>query len=92
MINSAQLERLLIMNTIGLSVVCETLKFASLLFPTSNGYKPKVSTERRNEYRECFAFIQGTGLDLLLNQYEINYDANRIRNGFNYIFHVRSSF
>lgn len=73
---SAELAMLLLANTLGLSIISENLRTASRFFiPTS---KPSL------EVREAYMFIQGTGLEEVLYHYGINYDADCIRNGFNY--------
>ena len=75
MIDSSELAHIMIMNTIGLSIISQALMSAAILF---NGHpKSRIG-------RESYIFIQGSGLEETLISYGIDYDANTIRNGFNY--------
>ena len=78
-------------NTLGLSILSQTLISASRMFLYTNGYRGRQIKNEINEFKESFAFIQGTGLELLISDYGLGYDAERIRNGFNYLFNVRTS-
>lgn len=79
-VDSQMLVRLLLMNTIGISVLCEALRNASYFYKVDYGNH----FVKRKEVNECYAFVQGTGLEILLESYHLNYDADQIRNGFNY--------
>lgn len=68
---------LLTLNTIGLSVLTETLHHAA-------GFIYLKSTAGKSETAHCYAFIQGTSLNIFMAQYGLDYDADRIRQGFNY--------
>lgn len=65
------------MNTIGLSILYREFKSAMLFYSKNN---------KTNRYyrvaSDSIAFIQGTGLDIILNYYGLMYDAERLRNGF----------
>lgn len=76
--NSPDITRLLMTNTIGLSILSETLMTAARIVFESTG---KI---KKSEATLCYLWVQGTGLDKLLVNYELDYDADAIRTGFNY--------
>ena len=80
--NSESLVTLMFMNTLGMTILENAFKTASFLFTRSNS----VSEKKLEEYKENLAFIQGTGLEIMLDTYHIVYDANKLRNGFFTIF------
>ena len=75
---NGEVALLLWANTIGLSIISETLRSAAMFILNTNAYIYKV-----REYRESYAFVQGTGLDMVMQQYGLNYDPDELRNGFN---------
>lgn len=78
--DSSQLTSLLIANTLGLSVVTEVLKAAYSFFsPQRRGH-----FTTRTECEESYALIQGSGLEMILETYHLDYDAESLRSGFNY--------
>ncbi len=88
MLNSAELANYMVMNTIGMSILVETLRYAAtyLSHYSSNGfnggYRDKRSYVSKKESEECFAFVRGTGLETLLVEYDLGYNADRIRSTF----------
>lgn len=79
--------QLLMTNTLGESILIETLRSAAYFATRShNGFKTK-SYYYKNYYKEsqeCYHFIQGTGLDMLIHRFHLDYDPNQIRGCFNY--------
>jgi len=73
--DTSGLVQLMLMNTLGMSVLLETLYSAA-------SYVPRHS-QKADSYK-CFLFVQGSGLEKLLDCYLLDYDANIIRNGFNW--------
>ena len=72
------LIKFMIMNTIGESVLIETLRSAAYFVTrSSNG-------QRFNESSACYLFVQGTGLDVLIQRFHLDYDPEKIRDTFNY--------
>lgn len=69
-------------NTIGHSVLIHTLEMAAHYLTHSANQQRK--TRFYIESEGCYAFIQGTGLDTLMQSYGLNYDSDNIRNGFFY--------
>lgn len=83
---------LLLATTMGESILVETLRSAAYFVTRSaNNFQPKhhVTRELLREARNCYFFIQGTGLDELIATYSLDYDPEIIRQGFN--FYVRQS-
>lgn len=74
-------------NTIGESILVETLKSAAYFITRSNGsFHPKhhVTKAYLQEAGYCYFFVQSTGLDLLIERYRLDYDPSEVRNVFNY--------
>jgi len=91
MANSTDLVGLLLTNTIGMSILCETIKTAGYMFIHSGVVSKRSHSSKTmmNESKDCFAFIQGTGLELLMEDYGIGYDADNLRITFYNEFHLR---
>jgi len=61
------------------------------MFVHTNG---KLSREKQIMMRtsqQALAFIAGTGLDIMIQEYEMDYDADSIRENFFQIFHVKAT-
>lgn len=89
MVDSAYIVNLMMMNTLGLSILEQTFKMAE------NFVYMKTNSSNRNsnnyhENKDCYAFIQGTSLELFLGRYHLNYDADELRDGFNYYIRRKS--
>jgi len=88
MLNTEQMTQLMMLNTLGLSILVETFKMAAYFMINTNGnghrtYKDMhCLTEIKSESRACFAFIQGTGLEQLINNYYLNLNAEELRKTF----------
>ena len=93
MLDSAQLVYLLSINTLGLSALTETFKAAA--FFVSNSYRTVDDSRFNRHYmahlkmdlregEECLAFINGTGLDVMLESYYLAYNPERLRTQFFY--------
>ena len=74
-------------NTLGHAVMIETLKMAAYYLSHSNGMQTRSYNIRSNmkEAKSCYLFVQGTGLDLVLEKFGMDYNTNEIRNIFNYM-------
>lgn len=83
---SDSLSYLLIANTMGHSVLIETLRMAAYYVNHSTRVSMKSHSQITffHEAQECFAFVQGTGLDILLMRYGLDYDPEALRGSFNY--------
>jgi len=76
---------LAIVNTMGHSILIETIRSAAFYLVHSNGVpKTRVQVTQFREEKSCYAFVQGTGLNTLLNRLGMSYDADAIRDTFNY--------
>src|SRR5437773_297584 len=76
---STDYRNLVIMATMGLAVICNSLKEASVVF---NGNSSKTAAR-------AMAFIQGTGLEVTIQTFELDLNANQIRAEFYRIFHAK---
>ncbi len=72
--DTSDLMMIMMMNTIGLSIVYAEFKTA-YTFYTKPNWRPKAASD-------SLAFIQGTGLDLLIRAYGLMYDPDALRNVF----------
>lgn len=74
-------------NTLGHAVLIETFRQAVYYVHHSNGTAFKSRAWKRGityDARSCFLFIQGTGLNVLLDYYDLNYNPDYLRSSFNY--------
>ena len=81
------IQYILMANTMGHSIIIEVFNSAVSYYTHSSGlYNGHGRTSRRIflEGSACYAFIQGTGLDLLLDRYFMDYNPSRLREGFNW--------
>lgn len=74
MIDSTNLIPIMMMNTLGLSIIYAEFKRAMWHYSMPN-YHPKTSSD-------SLAFIEGTGLDLVCQAYGLMYDVVNLRNTF----------
>lgn len=72
--DTAGLIMLMMMNTIGLSILYAEFRRASWIYHQPH-YHPKTASD-------SLAFIQGTGLEIVVDTYHLMYDADRLRNVF----------
>ena len=88
LIDSKQvIQYMLMANTLGHSILIEVFNSAVTYYAYSSGFGTNghyASPRRRVilEGSSCFAFIQGTGLDLLLERQCMDYNPERLRQGF----------
>lgn len=92
MLNSAELMQIVLTNTLGLSILVEVIKSAGVMFIHTNGASPCSNSEkqRMRESKQCFAFIQGTGLETILSDYDLAYDPDNLRRCFYTTFKLRN--
>ena len=76
--NSSEMLSIFYMNTLGLSIIHETMKMAAKMSI------PYYKRHTGGEVMECYMWVQGTGLDMFIEQYEMDYDAEKLRNSFNW--------
>lgn len=74
-----------LINSIGNAVLIETLKLAAYYVNHSD---PRVFTRNWQanvrEAQSCYAFVQGTGLEILIGRFGLEYNPENIRDTFNY--------
>lgn len=78
-------ERLLLINTIGQCLLQEELMTASRM-PFHKIYHASWNLLKT---KESYVFIQGTGLDMLIERFGLDYDAENLRGLFNYYLRKR---
>lgn len=74
-IDSATLVMLLTINTIGESILVQAFREAKY-YMNFTGSRPSKSI------RESYLFINGTGLDAVIEDYQLDYDATSLRSIF----------
>lgn len=79
---------MLIFTTLGLASLAETFKEASMLYVWTNGY---LGDKNKKVACEALAFIQGTGLEIMIRTYDLGYDADTLRHTFFRTFHVKQA-
>lgn len=79
---SSDVMRFLMMNTLGMSVLIEVLKMAKAFSHVAD--KPHPSNGYYHEAEKCFIFVQGTGLNMLVDKYSLGYDPEELKVTFNY--------
>ena len=73
-------------NSLGHSVLLETIRSAVFYLNNSNQIcKSRFFKLELKEGKSCYAFIQGSGLDAMLNEWNLEYDPFQIRVNFNYL-------
>ena len=76
--DSSKLIQVMMLNTLGLSILAHTMAKAQKYFYLN------CNPNGRSETARCYAWIQGSGLDALLIKYNLDYDAETLRDSFNY--------
>ena len=75
------------MTTIGLACILNAFQEASMLYTYTNGY---FGEKKMRVAHQALAFIQGTGLEITLTYYGLDYNANQLRTTFFRVFHVKT--
>ena len=78
MLDSSQLYNLVIINSLGLTVVCEALRTAHYYVAHTNS----VSRKSAIAGSESLAYIAGTGLDMTMIEFYMDYDPDNLRRSF----------
>ena len=78
----------LMVNTLGLSVILCAFEDASMFYVYTNGY---FGVKKMRIAQQALAFIQGTGLEITLKVYGIDYDPDVLRQTFFRVFHVKKT-
>ena len=78
-------------NTIGEAMLVETLRMAAyfLNHSTKTIFRNRHSRIELKEAEQCYYFFQSSGLEIALNRFQLNYNADALRSTFNY--YVRRS-
>lgn len=79
---------MVVFTTLGLCALAATFKEASMLYVWTNGY---LGEKNLKTAKEALAFIQGTGLEIMIKVYDMGFDADSLRNTFFRTFHVKAT-
>lgn len=71
------------------SVLRHTIFEASYAFVHTNGRASKEHLAKIGTSKEAFAFICGTGFEVMLEEYGLDYNADAIREFFYQKFHIK---
>lgn len=84
MLSQGELQQLIFINTLGMTSLVQALTEASYMFAGSNHtWCTRAQTGiTQKAARQSFLFIQGTGLEMMLEQYCIDLNPEELRNGF----------
>jgi len=80
-----------VFTTLGMGAIASALEEAAPFYACSGQYHKFYSKTKFNIGSNALAFIQGTGLDLVIKVYDLDYDPQVLRNTFFRIFHVKQS-
>lgn len=72
-------------------VLANALVEAAYMFVHTNGKLTRDKLALLENSRQAFVFISGTGLEILLEEYGLGYDADQIRTTFYEKFHIKDS-
>lgn len=78
---------MLFVTTIGLAIVLNAFHDASMFYTLTAGY---FGVTKRSRATEALAFIQGTGLELVIKAYGLGYEAEDLRQVFYRTFNVKA--
>ena len=79
------------METMGLACIMSAFREASLAYTlTSTHFGRQKVKPLMKIGSEALAFVQGTGLELCIKSYGLDYDATELRSSFYRIFNVKS--
>lgn len=70
----------------GLGAIADAFKKASMYYTITNG---QFGVKRLAMASEALAFVQGTSLDIAIQSFGLDYDAENLRNTFFRKFHVK---
>jgi len=85
--------KMMMLNTMGESILVETIRSAVYFAHRSDNNfqtKNKLTKEKMREGEKCYIFMQSTGLDILIEEYDLGYDPDEVRLGFNYLLRVKT--
>lgn len=72
--------------SLGLGAITQAFEDAAILYTHTNGY---CSRSQKWLATNAVHFIQGTGLEIHIRQYRLDYNADELRNTFFRIFNVK---
>lgn len=82
--SDSSLEFWAVVNTLGHAALVETLRMAAYYVSHSNHAFGRRWLFEIKEAESCYAYVQGSGLEVLMNKFGLNYDVDQIKDTFNY--------
>lgn len=76
---------------LAISILRHTLQEASYVFVHTNGRLTREKSIHMATSRQALAFVMGTGLDIMLQSYGMDYNPEDLREQFYAIFHFKNS-
>lgn len=73
------------MVTAALTMIAHSFIEASYYIQNTMNHNSKIYN--RKALADAYAFVQGTGLEISLQRFSLDYDADILRRNFNYLFH-----
>lgn len=85
-LNSQINNHFAVVNSLGRTVLIETIRMAAFYVSHSGSYQGHNRTfiSQIKEGRSCYAFVQGSGLQVLIDRFGLAYHADKIQDTFNY--------
>ena len=84
-LDSNQPEFWAMINNLGKAALIETLRSAAF-YVTHSNCSTRSHTFKVDfiEAEACYLYVQGTGLSILINKFNLEYDPEEMKNSFNY--------
>lgn len=73
------------------SILQNALVEAAYMFVHTDGRLSREKLTALEASKQAFVFISGTGLEIMLEEYGLDYDAEKIRENFYQKFHIKSA-
>jgi len=77
-------------DTLALSLITNTFVEASYMFTHTGGSLPKRHKQYLEASKQAYAFISGTGLEIMIQAYNMDYDADMLRDMFYAKFKIKA--
>ena len=82
---SDSLDFVAIINTMGHAVLIETIRMAAFYVAHSDStHNSKTWNLKIREAKSCYAYVTGTGLEIIVDKFGLEYNPDRLRNDFRY--------
>ena len=84
--STLKVDYFILINSMGEGMLIETMKMAAYYLKHSSRtlFKDRHQKAFYREGSSCYAFMQGSALEIAINRLGLDYDAEKLRDGFNY--------